>query len=106
MADYIKREDAIRVNASQVEFCKSEGLDFSGKLHIDSIINNLKHIPAADVVERKTGKWERKLVPVFDGGVIVVPGNVCSACGGVTTYSTSLFKYCPRCGARMVTDDA
>ena len=61
----------------------------------------LKMTPAADVVERKHGKWERKLVPISDEGVIIVPGNVCSVCGGITTYNVSLFKYCPGCGADM-----
>lgn len=64
-------------------------------------MNRICSLPSADVVERKHGKWERKLVPISDEGVIIIPGNVCSECGGITTYNVSLFKYCPGCGAKM-----
>ena len=66
---------------------------------------DVTRLMSLNVVERKHGKWERKLVPIFDEGVIMIPGNVCSECGGITTYNVSLFKYCPNCGARMVDDD-
>ena len=98
MTEYISREEALNFEL-EIE-AKPEDIQAITKgmaLYADYI----KSIPVADVVERKTGKWEQKLVPVFDGGVIVVPGNVCSACGGITTYNTSLFEYCPRCGASM-----
>ena len=105
MSDYIKREDAIRSNVSQVEFCKSEGLDFSEKLHIDSVINNLKHIPAADVVERKTGKWiEFSWIQGSTAtGATISRMYKCSVCGGL--FGRKDDRFCYNCGARMVTDD-
>lgn len=49
-----------------------------------------KSIPAADVVERKKGKWER-----------LSRGDVCSECGFNTgRYSIGL-NFCPNCGADM-----
>ena len=84
MSDYISRESALKA------------------VFFDPLAaNRIRSVPAVDVVERKKGRWEHKLVPVSDEGVIIVPGNVCSACGGITTYNVSLFKYCPRCGADM-----
>lgn len=93
MSDYINREDAIQANIAQVEFCKSEGLDFSGKLHIDSVINNLKHIPAADVVERKHGEWIA-VDPAYDY-------YKCSECRKGTTFDMKPYNFCPNCGAEM-----
>lgn len=111
--EYIKREDAL--NAIRKSPISNMGTRI---FCIDAIAD----IPAADVVprelyqralsdvvtlsvERKRGKWERKLVPVCDDGIIIIPGNVCSECGGITTYNVSLFKYCPRCGAQMESGD-
>lgn len=101
MSDYIKREDAIQANVSQVEFCKSEGLDFSGKLHIDSIINNLKHIPAADVAERKRGKWMEAMLDHEAFGVRPTT-HYCSECHQIISFRTF---YCPNCGAEMRGED-
>lgn len=94
--EYVKRKDVIEAICN---LCRIENDDCSYPRC--TIINTVKNIHAADVVERKRGKWERKLVPVCDDGIIMIPGNVCSECGGITTYNVSLFKYCPRCGAQM-----
>ena len=110
MDEYIKRDDAILRMCACFRFTKQ----MSSRI--------LEAVPTADVVprelyqralsdvvtlsvERKRGKWERKLVPVCDEGIIMIPGNVCSECGGITTYNVSLFKYCPRCGAQMESGD-
>ena len=87
MNDYISRDLAIQANVSQVEFCKAEGLSFSGLLHIDSVINNLKLVPAADVVEQKHGKWESVDDVIW----------LCSNCH----YAHGRSNFCPNCGARM-----
>lgn len=57
-------------------------------------------LPAADVVERKTGKWKRKIV---DNGFNA--DWVCSECGYRVMSDFISFNFCPNCGARMVTDD-
>lgn len=61
--------------------------------------NPLKSIPAADVVERKKGKWIRP-----------VPGDgepYCSECKAEAPLSCGRFlhhwytNFCPNCGAKM-----
>lgn len=68
-----------------------------------TIGNNTESCHKSNAVEKKHGKWS-----LFDDGDGF--GFLCSACKTVT-YGCSLeiaigdFKYCPYCGARMVTDD-
>lgn len=87
--DYISREAAIK------EVYRFDGYlddDMECRLHYA-----LKRLPAADVVERKKGKW----IPVTNGR----GGCECSQCH---TYAPSYqsgveYKsaYCPSCGAKM-----
>jgi len=109
--DYISRADLLeRLGIDDLDCTKCSWGDRHGFVckrgcDFQDACEAIEDAEPADVVERKRGKWERKLVPVCDDGIIMIPGNVCSECGGITTYNVSLFKYCPRCGARMVTDD-
>lgn len=83
MSDYIKREDAINAfytatgDGDKAEWC----------------VGVIQSIPAADVVERKVGKWIRCTEEIYV--------FMCSVCedkwdgiGG--------FHYCPNCGADMM----
>ena len=60
---------------------------------IEELQKQIGKKPAADVVEQKTGEW--------------IPFNIpmclyfCSNCNALPTMKT---KYCPNCGARMVSD--
>lgn len=125
MDEYIKREDILKILHAARYNCayNREDLMSNGTLDVYKWLKTkIEKLSAADVVprelyqralsdvvtlsaERKRGKWERKLVPVCDEGIIMIPGNVCSECGGITTYNVSLFKYCPRCGAQMESGD-
>ena len=89
MSDYIKREDAIKYNQLQVNFCKQEGFPNPEWLHIESILNNIKHIPSADVVEQKHGKW------------FFISEYCRFACNQCNGHSQRNSDYCPNCGARM-----
>ena len=93
MSDYIKREDAIKSNESQVNFCKQEGFPNPEWLHINSIKNNLKLVKAVDVVVQMHGKWI--------GGEL----GHCSCCGhegcASDIWNDGQINYCPNCGARM-----
>ena len=68
---------------------------------------NIRSIPAADVVERKTGRWCADYDYAeydFDGSTPLPEpqkfqdGWQCSLCG---VYSLSETNYCPNCGADM-----
>ena len=91
--DYISREDAIDCVLSQ--YCASS--DETEKALGDAI-EEIKALPAADVEERKTGKWI--LVREADE-----TGNAlyeCSACHMSEIHSPIVeVKYCWNCGAKM-----
>ena len=79
MNDYISRELAITM-------CP----------HI--AIDTLKKIPAANVVEQKTGKWtEDSISSPIDKWVIY--GFNCSECNQISSFNSN---YCSNCGARMI----
>lgn len=82
MSDYIKREDALDAWYDNERF------------------TDIEAIPAADVVERKKGKW-------LD---VTTLGNeficwVCSECRHGADFVYEPYNFCPNCGARMVTND-
>lgn len=84
MTEYIKREDAIKA----IEWT------WAGKAAFDAI----EELPAADVVERKTGKW--------NCGDDMFEYAICSSCkwdsGEAWEYARKQFNYCPNCGSKMV----
>ena len=66
---------------------------------IKSILFDLK---AADVVEVRHGRWERRNMGLWDEDY----AYACSACGEVWTLidgtpEDNNMNYCPNCGARM-----
>lgn len=85
MAEYIDRDAAIAACFDGFADCR------------DDCAANIRNLPAADVVERKTGKWE----------VDEVGCGICSACGNfafeTTTHHISGWypRFCPNCGAKM-----
>ena len=85
MSDYIKREDAI------------DAIYGYGKFAQDII----KRIPAANVVERKTGKWEEYGEPNAHGK-FEIGYHKCNLCGAIGIKE---FNYCPNCGAEMEMPD-
>ena len=102
MAEYINREDAL-------EFPFANGIydhEHANEHFIsgcESYREWIKQIPAADVVERETGKW-------IDMGDF----EQCSACKGTRLKEFESYygkvtwiktPYCPNCGARMIGGD-
>ena len=99
MADCIYRDSAITACFDGFADCR------------DDCAANIRNIPAADVVERKTGKWiEIRIVsinPLRDG---VYVG--CSECHAPIPADTQLdfidesdCKFCYNCGAQMIGGD-
>lgn len=91
MAEYIKREDAVRV----IEDKMGHLMYFSVEHHAYSdtvyMINNLH---AADVAEVKHGRW-----------IKLSKGDVCSSCKYTTGRYETSGNYCPNCGAKMDVED-
>ena len=82
--DYISREDAINA---------INGWDKQDVYPPAIYLMALEDIPAADVEERKTGKWKKYGVDL----------QICSACEKYRIWASDGydFKYCPNCGAKM-----
>lgn len=103
MPEYIEREAAksypIRLN----HYDKKNGnLDFV--LGIESVVEYIGELPAADVVEVKHGEW----MPVYYNGKL--KGGKCSICGKYKkAYNITLlnknYQFCHGCGAKMAGGD-
>ena len=91
--EYIKREDAlnfemeIEADPGDIEAI-SQGMALYGEY--------IKSIPAADVEERKRGKWGDEALYSTSWGTYKV--YRCSECRSAEIMTS---KYCPNCGARM-----
>ena len=86
--DYISREDAITI----VKWW----FDVAG-IRPDNVILSIKDLPAADVVERKKGKW----LPHKDEDNEWSFGYECSECGGWYMLRYGETNFCPDSGAAI-----
>ena len=84
MDEYIKREEAIHIA-------------FKSPFFSDSLMEEIKAIPAADVAPVRRGRWEKQ------SGLYS-----CSECGMTCPYDVQAdvieywaCNYCPNCGAKM-----
>ena len=110
MKEYIEREAAVTVCSNQYKECLRKS-DWCGDTVAWNICFNIKSIPAADVVERKRGEWERVQGDIHSSGYPVR----CTECGkyhfvhyrgslGGLYAHDELFTeppLCPHCGADM-----
>lgn len=106
MAEYINRDTFLeKERAWYCENCDMRK-NSKGKLvyeigdapcracRINDILDEVENCPAADVVERKTGKW------IYPSDIIGF--GRCSECKALWNYSLMInkfFKICPRCGS-------
>ena len=108
MSDYIKREDAITELRKRVHrFTVADEIGYTGTvkwseevIYETSAMNGLMSIPAADVVERKRGKW----IVLNDE---YIDNCKCSECGCIEYFNKGWkrFNFCPNCGAEMESAD-
>ena len=91
MAEYIEREAALNVCEMHYQHCL-EVHDWCGDATANNIQEDIKTIPAADVVEVRHGKW-------YNGDMPTYGGYKCS----VRELNTVEYNkpYCPNCGADM-----
>lgn len=87
MGEYVSRTAALQAVGD------IHPLDYNGQ----GIVERIKAIPAADVVEVRHGRWITKYV---DGSW---RGDTCSVCNKDTHYVRFApeYDYCPNCGAKM-----
>ena len=88
MDEYIKREEAIHIA-------------FKSPFFSDSLMEEIKAIPAADVAPVRHGRWEDSIDEWFGTDVYT-----CSKCRESYvlvegTPKENLWHYCPNCGAKM-----
>lgn len=88
MAEYIDRDAAIAACFDGFADCR------------DDCAANIRNLPAADVVERKTGKWIYDSEPYPLGNPYGHYG--CDQCGESVPARTN---FCPNCGAQMIGGD-
>lgn len=86
MSDYIKREDVIK----EINDFRLGGAPDWIETEIEYVFEAINEIPAADVLERKRGKWE------FDNPITA--DYMCSVCLERNDVCT---PFCPNCGADM-----
>lgn len=105
MTEYIRREDALEILHKVRYECvyNRQNVMYDGKVDTyKALVARFKAMPAADVVERKIGKWlgrsENDCYPV------------CSECchtriGSSLGYCQKYVPFCEHCGADMRGDD-
>ncbi len=96
MAEYIKRETAVKV-ADKYGLANGSALGRHTGL-ADCIASEIANIPAADVVPVVHGRWE------YNPPTINTYGQLkCSICNWWTLDPSvdRSYSYCPNCGAKM-----
>ena len=93
MAEYIEREDAIRVVNGQSSLTMTRS----------GLIDSISKLPAADVVPVVHARWKEMH---YEGGILDGTNfDRCSVCGYERVFDDpafkTVFKYCPNCGAKM-----
>ena len=98
MSDYISREAAIAYAVSGRIRTLPTTEDGENWIRVNEVRESLKSVPAADVVERQKGKWEK----IRDSYC----AWSCSVCKEIVIampeqMGRPLYDYCPNCGADM-----
>ena len=99
MVEYIKREAVMQKFADHVE--RSNNSDFAPVPTWNQAVQIVEDFPAADVVERKKGKWIENsyLTRSAFGRAVWHKTYKCSECGSV--FGREDDKYCYNCGADL-----
>lgn len=94
MSDYIERE-AVLAYPIRKDKCDRKHANEHFILGIESVIEFVENLPAADVAPVRHGRW----IPADQTGDCCY---TCSECGFERdAYLLDVGNYCPNCGARM-----
>lgn len=93
MAEYIERE-AIMEFPIRKDRCDKEHANEHFIFGIESVLEYVENLPAADVAPVVHGRW----VTHYRSGTTVAEGYVSTCCD---MWSNRKSDYCPHCGARM-----
>lgn len=100
MDEYISREVLIsKIEKARLYISEREKVPY--KACLKEYVEFLKMIPAADVAERKHGKWVLKTFTDEYGEYQLYE---CNQCGAVTAQRKSK-NYCYNCGAKMESEE-
>lgn len=86
MADYIRREDALKALYNDYAY---------------SAMDVIKRLPAADVAEVVHGQWDDSGRYTFPSGTTAVRCTNCGCALEESEYHLYDWNYCPICGAKM-----
>ena len=99
---YIERE-AILSYPIRADHCDKKHANEHFIFGIESVMEFVENLPAADVAEVRHGRWEDK---TNISRAEVEQRVDCSVCGQIFwTTAVLSFNYCPNCGARMDKED-
>ena len=95
MSKYIDADKAIEVcDWYEHEYIECED-------YIRTIADDIRHLPAADVVEVMHGRWVEMKCRSVDN--VAYTAERCSVCNAM--YPRMHANYCPNCGSRMDLDE-
>ena len=103
MSDYIKREDLLKrlgIDDLDCERCRygyNHGFRCERGSDFQDVCEAIEDAEAADVVERKRGKWSRESLAATVGGTYSVVR--CSECKAQFPFWET--NFCPNCGTDM-----
>ena len=94
MDEYIKRQTIMEFPIRK-DHCDKEHANEHFIFGIESVLEYVENLPAADVAPVRHGRWLDSKHKIFSNTY----DYVCSNCG--CDYALAKYNYCPNCGAKM-----
>ena len=112
MSRYIEKEKVYTAIDLVRNYCIDHGMHFETTL-LEMAMNEVGHIPTADVVEVRHGRWIKHkpdseyIKGLHQLGIAKGMGenSIYWTCSECEHWGVLHYKYCPNCGARMDGDE-
>lgn len=104
MDEYVKRA-AIMEFPIRKDHCDKERANEHFIFGIESVLEYVQNLPAADVAPVVHGRWDDSGRYTFPSGNTAVRCTNCGCALAESEYHLYNWNYCPNCGARMDGDD-